>query len=279
MANRLVLAAHVIGFACEAGISVALPALQEYADFFIGTSRDIFCRFPSRRSLVPPTQLTRKLARKAVDRLDCRTRRLRIPFVEHALIEGRLEVNLTVDWLQQHSSALVFINNYNFRAEDTVIKHADTIREYFRPVPWVEAKAAEALQELRGAYDVVIGVHIRHGDYRTWEGGKYFIAVADYARMMAETAAAFPGSKVAFLVCSDEPRSKDEFPGLAVNFGPGKAVTDLYALANCDYLIGSFASSYVRWAAFYGHVPIAQVRCAQDSITGDSFERLTELLG
>ena len=55
------------------------------------------------------------------------------------------------------------------------------------------------------------------------------------------------------VVCSDEPRQMDEFPGLSVGFGPGSSVGDLYALAKCDYLIG--VSTFSQWASLYGDKP------------------------
>jgi hypothetical protein len=72
---------------------------------------------------------------------------------------------------------------------------------------------------------------------------------------MHELAEQFPGHKVAFLVCSDEPRHEQEFPGLAVGFGPDSPVGDLYALAQCDCIFGPI-STFSQWASFYGNKPL-----------------------
>jgi hypothetical protein len=72
---------------------------------------------------------------------------------------------------------------------------------------------------------------------------------------MRELAGQFPGRKVAFFVCSDEPRSVDEFPGLSVGLGAGSAMGDLHALARCDYIFGP-QSTYTQWASFYGNKPL-----------------------
>ena len=76
---------------------------------------------------------------------------------------------------------------------------------------------------------------------------------------MDEMKGRFPGKKVSFLVCSDEPRSLEEFPGLSVGFGPGSPLGDMYALAKCDYIIGAI-SSFSQWASFYGNKPLFQLR-------------------
>jgi hypothetical protein len=72
---------------------------------------------------------------------------------------------------------------------------------------------------------------------------------------MRELAGQFPGRKVAFFICSDEPRTADEFPGLSAGLGTGSPVGDLYALADCDYIFGP-QSTFTQWASFYGNKPL-----------------------
>ena len=109
--------------------------------------------------------------------------------------------------------------------------------------------------QLRQVAEVIIGVHLRQGDYRTWKQGQYFFPPERYATWMRELAAQFPGRKVAFFVCSDEPRQASEFTGLTVAIGAGPPVVDLYALAGCDYVLGP-PSSFSQWASFYGNEPL-----------------------
>jgi hypothetical protein len=75
---------------------------------------------------------------------------------------------------------------------------------------------------------------------------------------------------VAFLVCSDEPRSFGEFPGLTVGFGTDSPVSDIYALAQCDYILGP-KSTFSQWASFYGEKPLFQVCDTGDSAKLEHF--------
>ena len=126
------------------------------------------------------------------------------------------------------------------------------------------------LQRLRAAADVVVGVHVRQGDYRTWRNGKYFFNPARYADWMREMAGLFPGRRAAFLICSDEPRNASEFPGITVELGAGSALADLCALAGCDYIIGP-QSTYTQWASFYGNKPLLLLQSAADRLELDNF--------
>ena len=65
----------------------------------------------------------------------------------------------------------------------------------------------------------------------------------------------FSGRKVSFLVCSDEARNPQEFSGLRVGLGTNSSMGDLYALAECDYILGP-PSTFSKWASFYGNKPL-----------------------
>ena len=171
---------------------------------------------------------------------------------------------------QIRPAKIVFVYGWRFRAPDLVRKHGDKIRAYFRPIEQFESPSREAVVRLRRNADIVIGVHIRQGDYRRWKGGKCFFPVERYAAWMRDLAAQFPARKVAFLVCSDEPRNAGEFPGLSVGFGAGSPVSDLYALAQCDYILGP-NSTFSQWASFYGKKPLLHLFNSNDSVELEKF--------
>ena len=142
---------------------------------------------------------------------------------------------------------------------DCLQRHAENIRAYFKPTEEYERSACQAVERLRQAADVVVGVHIRHGDYAGWKGGQCFFPASAYATWMRGLAEQFPGCKVAFLVCSDAQPNANEFPGLSVEFGAGSPVGDMYALAKCDYVFGP-ASTFSQWASFYGNKPLLHLQ-------------------
>jgi hypothetical protein len=87
---------------------------------------------------------------------------------------------------------------------------------------------------------------------------------------MRELATQFSGRKVAFFVCSDEPRQASEFTGLTVVIGAGPPVVDLYALTGCDYVLGP-PSTFSQWASFYGNKPLYHLRDHDVQIELDKF--------
>jgi hypothetical protein len=267
LGNRLILFAHCIGFVEEHGHRLTNCAFHSYAGCFDGPRRDIYCRYPlpARRSWFDAFPGVAGVIRKTRIFYRCvhfgswlnerhrpfggsavtlRESGKPVTFLEGPEVQAQIQ-----------SARCVFINGFNFQATRCVQRHAEKIRAYFRPITEHQLPARELVDRLRANADLVVGVHIRQGDYRRWRGGKAFFPVERYAAWMGELATQFPASRVSFLVCSDEARDQREFPGLRVGFGTQSAVTDLYALSECDYIFGP-PSTFSKWASFYGNKPL-----------------------
>jgi hypothetical protein len=282
MGNRLVLFANVIGFAAEHGYRVVNVAFHSYAHLFVNTRRDIYCRYPVARprslfdvipGVAPAIRKTRifyQFIRRASEWND------RFPILGKSVFTLREIPGQTIflDTPEVQSrmadAKVVFVHGWRIRAPESVRRHADLIREYFRPIAEYEQAARQAVERLRQKADVVVGVHIRLGDNWKWKGGQCYFPVSRYVTWMHELAEQFPDNKVAFLVCSDEPRHEQEFPGLAVGFGPDSPVGDLYALAQCDCIFGPI-STYSQWASFYGNKPLLNLYLSDDRVERGKF--------
>lgn len=267
MANRLMLFAHFMAMAEEQGHCIINFAFHSYADLFETTRRDIYCRFPAngQRSwmdIVPGIGTALRKTRLLL-RLMYSASILNqgLPIFGRkvvTLVEQPKTSDLSGAEIQNiiRDARIVLARGWRFRSPtDWMERHAENIRAYFRPVPEFESAGNQAVDRLREKADVVVGVHIRHGDYRGWKGGKYFFPVSRYVEWMHQMAAQFPGRKVAFMICSDEPRSEAEFPGLSVGLGAGSVIGDLQALSRCDYIFGP-QSTFTQWASFYGNKPL-----------------------
>jgi hypothetical protein len=268
LANRLILFANFAAMAEEKGHRVVNVTFHSYAHWFDATRRDIYCQYPApaRRSwmdIVPgmagairATRFFYRIARAACVMNEqvrffggkvMRLRETRTPgvtFLEDPAIEAQVA-----------GAQVVFVYDWAFRAPQWVRRHAAKIRSHFRPLESIERECRADMDALRQGAGLVVGMHIRQGDYREWRGGRYYYPVSRYAEWMREMAGHFPDRRVAFYVCSDEPRVAAEFPGLTVQFGGASAVRDLYTLARCDFLLGA-PSTFSQWASFYGNVPL-----------------------
>ena len=283
MANRLIIFANLIALAEEQGHRVVNFTFHSYSDLFEETRNNLYCEYPAPKqkhwldkipgagAAIRKTRIFYHLTRYACllnERLpvfgrsvvtlrqlpDCRMTPLDAPEVQEKVRDART----------------VLVYGWWFRSPDLVKKHGGKIRVYFRPLEKIETASRAAVERLRRDADVVVGVHVRHGDNRTWRDGRYFFPAERYAAWMREMIPQFPNRKVSFLVCSDEPRDAGEFPGLTVGFGSDSPAADLYALAKCDYILGT-KSTFSQWSSFYGEKPLLQVADKNEKVRLENF--------
>jgi hypothetical protein len=256
MCNRLVLFSHFMGVAIEHGLTIANPAFWTYAHYFPSTAADLLCRFPSRS--LPAPRGTRRPLYRATERVANVLYRLQQRQMKVPLIRLRRDQSLDLDspaflaLARRHR--LLFVQDWFFRGPLHCERHRDAIRSFFTPWEHHLTNVRALLAPVRQRGRFLVGVHVRHGDYARYKDGRYFYSFEHYAEVMKGVLAAFPGEKVAFLVCSDSPVPADAFADFDVVYGNGHELEDLYALAACDRLIGP-PSTYGQWASFYGDVP------------------------
>lgn len=263
LGNRLTVFANLIAGACEHGLRIANPAFHGYAGYFEATQRDLWCRYPPRPSAWPPAPGLRRRLHRGTDVLrryarKFRNRTGRWPPLLRVIDIGwreRCDVDGPEFLALARRPGLLIARGWLFRALGSFERHAETVRNFFTPVARHRRPVAALLGRLRRSADVVVGVHVRHGDYRQFLGGRYFLETAQYAALMRRMRALLAGRRVAFLVCSNAGQSAETLAGLDVTPGTGHELEDLYALASCDYLIGP-PSTYTMWASFWGRVPL-----------------------
>ena len=242
LGNRLWTYANLLAFGAENDIQIRNPRFRS-APFFEGTGP---CA---------------KIAGQSWPALYwglCHRLNLRAQLFSNVTIpEGRLiNIEQDADFLTlARKRSLVFVDGFFFTAPQSMRRRTDDLRKFFAlKAPLEKARLALATRA-RGDSDVLIGVHIRHGDYRTFCDSIMFYETHQYAKVMHGIAKQFPARKVAFLVCSDERQDASVFAGLNVTLSDNPAVVDMYALAGCDFIVGP-NSSFSHWASFYGNVPL-----------------------
>ena len=175
---------------------------------------------------------------------------------------------------------LGFIKGWHTRRNIQYIPTAKKeIQQIYRPKQEITDKAEELLMDMRRNADIVIGVHIRRGDYATWNDGRFFYSLEEYHQIMLRLRAFYKDKRVSFFISSNETFSLDIFSGCECRRFESEssaAVLDLYTLSICDRIIGPF-SSYSRWASFIGEVPLCFIETKdQQFLTEDCFSPIAD---
>lgn len=151
------------------------------------------------------------------------------------------------------------------------------LKAIFRPRQEITDKAEEFISKIRKSADIVIGVHIRHGDYKTFRGGRYYYTLDDFHKFMLQIQNLFIEKEVAFFISSNEHFSVDCFTGchcFRFDNEPSGDILDLYTLSICDRIFGPW-STYSRWASFIGEVPLCFIKSKSQILTDNDFSIVT----
>ncbi|MBR2359506.1 MAG: alpha-1,2-fucosyltransferase, partial [Bacteroidaceae bacterium] len=172
-----------------------------------------------------------------------------------------------------------FIKGWHTRRDTRYIAEAKKeLQQIFTPKESIVNAANNMIAELKKDSDIVIGVHIRRGDYKDWNDGRFYYSFEEYHQFMQRVASLFPDKRVSFFISSNEKLSKEMFPNVLCSYHTGEnasVISDLYTLSLCDYIIGPF-STFSRWASFIGEKPICYLEDRNQRFTLDSFSKMVD---
>jgi len=152
------------------------------------------------------------------------------------------------------------------------------LQHIFRPKKAITDKADALMADIRKEADLVVGVHIRHGDYKTFYDGRFYYTLEEFHQYMQQIQQLYSDKRVAFFISSNESFSTDQFIGCTCyRFGkePSGDILDLHTLSLCDRIIGPW-STYSRWASFIGEVPLCCFKGRQQQISNESFSVISD---
>lgn len=139
----------------------------------------------------------------------------------------------------------------------------EKIQKLFRPKKKYTDEIDNLFFNKRKDFNLIIGVHIRRGDYKEFKGGKYYYSDEIIINYLSQLIKEFKQSKkITFLLCSNENIDTKFYKNSQFSIFQVQntnLIKDLYALSNCDYIVGP-PSTYSMWASFYGQKPLLFIK-------------------
>lgn len=230
MCNQLLTLAAAYSLGLEYDESVICPIMSEKLkkDFaFYDNSINIDVKMYESRFWVPIVRVVRVIKKI-----------LKISAKAKYDVKRRGKIQIFTDWIPM-KDAIVFA------------KHQPEIRRYFGINPQIEAKCTKLIGKIRDNESILVGVHIRRGDYKTFNSGDWYYTDEEYLNWMKSLSKEV---RVKFVLFSNEPLDLAKFTdsNCEVVKMEGNAVEDLCCMSKCDYIMGP-PSTYSWWAAMYGN--------------------------
>ena len=260
LGNQLLVFARAIGVAIEHDIPLVNISFNDTAQLFPATRRGIVSRYPP-----PKTRIAGRRTQVLVDRLTWRFLQL---WPESFDVKGvrrvRLEWDQWVDLededlLRSAQAGLLIIEGFWLRDRGAFRAQAEPIRRFLRPPEHMGPRADATLAPLRETVDVVVGIHMRQGDYRRLMDGQFHYETEEFVAILEGLTEAWPGKRVGFCLTSDQPQEVETFAPHPVVIGPGGPLQDMVLLSKCDVITGP-PSTFSLWASFLGDRPLAVLK-------------------
>ena len=171
-------------------------------------------------------------------------------------------------------NALGFTKGWQTRTDTRYLQQAlPELKKIFLPKKDITDKADKMMKQIREKADFVVGIHIRHGDYKSFCHGRFYYTLEEYHHFMLQIQDLYKDKRVAFFISSNETFSTDLFEGCnCYKFGkePSGDILDLHTLSLCDLMLGPW-STYSRWASFIGEVPLCFIENKEQKLRKDDF--------
>ena len=176
----------------------------------------------------------------------------------------------------------VWIDGWRVHFHDLFLRYRDEICSLFAFLPEVENAAVQRMNPWLHRDDcLLLGLHIRRGDYARFLGGRYFYDDAVMQRLVSQFCHLHPEKKVEVFVCGNDPQLDAEayrrsVPQAEFVFPNGNPGEDLCVLSHCHYLIGP-PSTFSLVASMYHDVPLYWIEQAEAPLMPESFKRFDYL--
>lgn len=274
LGNQLMLFSKFITLALEENLEIMNPAFAEYAGSFENFEQNRLATIPPKNTFWTKTASRASLVYSLLKMVAFAAEQ--VPFLEQRYEVLRTGSGKKFNLADPHfieksrRKTMIFLEGWPRLQVNYKGKYADRLRKLFQPHRKHQQAISAMEKEGRQLGDVLVGIHVRQGDYRNWESGKYLFSSEQYAQIMTKVEKLFPSDRVSFFIASDEAQERKTFAEHPAIFGGENAIEDMYTLAACDYIVGP-PSTFSAWASFYGRTPRYTIKDMEGPITIKDF--------
>lgn len=173
------------------------------------------------------------------------------------------------------------VEGWTIRFYDLFLKYREEITSLFAFRPQIKDKVKALLADTAQAGGLKLGVHIRRGDYKTWQGGRYYYDNDVYISQIRQFAALHADRPVTVYICGNDPSVdksyyQERLRQMPVHFPNGNPAEDLCLLSECDYLIGP-PSTFSLVASMYRDTPLCWIKDGNEPLSKDKFRHFDVL--
>jgi len=255
LGNRLLTFSNVISIGISRGWSVYNPSFKEFGANFEYFKPQLIPHYCANRQ----PRLVQNLANsnflwKIIISLLQKKRLLAALHSANILLDSDDLTNINIRdldlRLKKLNKKFLVWSAWNLSFKEVRDKYRSELVYIFRPSESIACSVKSAMCQFSRS-NLVIGVHLRRGDYASFADGIYFFPFELYRKLMLRLMDIYGSTQVQFAIFSNERVPNAMLAGLPAISMRGSTMEDLYCLAKCDLIVGP-PSTFSEWASFYG---------------------------
>lgn len=155
------------------------------------------------------------------------------------------------------SSLMGLVEGWQYRSLELTQKYHSILARFYqikKPLSSCENNFLYFLERKKHMGSVIVGLHVRRGDYKEFLGGKYYYQDLDYLKWTNQIREYYSKSfskDVYIVACSNEPSTPKCGQDYTSSFS---WFVDLQIFQKCDLLIGP-PSTFTAWASYVSQIP------------------------
>ncbi|MEI0557937.1 alpha-1,2-fucosyltransferase [Brachyspira intermedia] len=193
--------------------------------------------------------------------------------IKNYLIYDYMDINLRENIELYDSQILanknktIFVSGWDFRVTNLVYQYRDYFAQKYTPIN-LNSEEYNNIKNKFADYDLKVGIHIRRGDYKGWNNGRFFYEDEVYNDKIDQFYNLFPNKKILFIIFSNEEITLK--PNHDYMISKCQWYEDHSLLSLCDYIMGP-PSTFTIWASYIGDVPLYHIYNKDDIINVSNF--------
>ena len=261
MCNRLWAYSFFIAYGLKNDVEIYIPNFKEYESFFENLNKYQNIKF--KLSENARTEKTIKFGISSLYKLN----KIKVSSL-FKLFDIYFPKRNQLNELFCDKKKIVIINSWKHKKDfDAFLEFKPQIINLFTPKDKFRKRPDSLISKLKQQNDIVIGVHIRRGDYLNFHKGIYYFDDAVYSNFMNIIRTELSEKRVTFFISSSETVDIRKYDDLNIHLLENSTgIEDLYALSKCDYIMGP-PSTFSMWASFYGSVPLKLLETENEKFT------------
>jgi hypothetical protein len=172
------------------------------------------------------------------------------------------------------------IKGFHISSGQLAIKHRSKICEILCFKKSETAIIDLMFHKAKKKYDILLGIHIRQNDYKSFYNGKFYLSHDKYLQSVDRFKSLhLSSSRIGVIVCSDDSETlkkiQKEHPDFL--YPRGNIAQDMYALSKCEYIIGPKSTTMSTWASYFGESMHLQIDNNIDFFKLANFQKIKRL--